>query len=291
MALHKPPPNVRIAKDDGEAEQPKKDGNIYKRLGSGAAIVVCVVAGILVDLQWAWAIVASFIALCSLWELYRLLYTKYRLSRGWGLAGGFLMLVSVSIGLSYAVTLSIMAMVALLVLFTEVVRRQATGHSYALWNIGGTLSGLVYIILPWSFMILLRYHPHGKQYLLTIFLCTWSCDVAAYLAGTALGESPLCDKVSPAKSWEGFWVGVLASLICGSALPVVFDTSPFPLALLGVLCGVAGQLGDLGESVLKREAKVKDTGNFIPGHGGFLDRFDSILVNATLTFFIIEVIG
>jgi phosphatidate cytidylyltransferase len=291
MALHKPPANVRIDKGDGEAEQPKKDGNIYKRLGSGAAIVICVVAGILVDVQWVWAIVASFIALCSRWELYRLLYTKYRLSRGWGLAGGFLMLLSVSIGLSHAVTLSIMAMVALLVLFTEVVRRQSTGHSYALWNIGGTLSGLVYIILPWSFMILLRYHPHGKQYLLTIFLCTWSCDVAAYLAGTALGESPLCDKVSPAKSWEGFWVGVLASLICGSALPVVFDTSPFPLALLGALCGVAGQLGDLGESVLKREAKVKDTGSFIPGHGGFLDRFDSILVNATLTFFIIEVIG
>ena len=61
--------------------------------------------------------------------------------------------------------------------------------------------------------------------------------------------------------------------------------------MLGILCGVAGQLGDLGESVMKREAKVKDSGNLIPGHGGFLDRFDSILINATLAFFIIEVIG
>ena len=88
-----------------------------------------------------------------------------------------------------------------------------------------------------------------------------------------------------------FWVGVVASVVCGSVLPVLFDLAPFPLVLLGALCGVAGQLGDLAESVLKREARVKDTGSLIPGHGGFLDRFDSILVNATLTFFIIEVIG
>ena len=64
-----------------------------------------------------------------------------------------------------------------------------------------------------------------------------------------------------------------------------------PLLLLGLLCGVAGQLGDLGESVLKREAGVKDTGNIIPGHGGMLDRFDSILVNSTLAFVIFELVG
>jgi phosphatidate cytidylyltransferase len=156
---------------------------------------------------------------------------------------------------------------------------------------GGTLSGLVYIILPWSFLILLRSHPHGAQYLLTIFFCTWSCDVVAYLVGSTFGESPLCDKVSPAKSWEGFWGGIAASVICVSVLIVLFEMAPFPLVLLGTLCGVAGQLGDLAESVLKREAKVKDAGSLIPGHGGFLDRFDSILINATLTFFIIEVIS
>jgi phosphatidate cytidylyltransferase len=97
--------------------------------------------------------------------------------------------------------------------------------------------------------------------------------------------------VSPSKSWEGFAAGVIASVMCGAALPVVFDMAPFPIMLLGALCGVAGQLGDLAESVLKREAKIKDTGSVIPGHGGFLDRFDSILVNATLTFFIIEVMS
>jgi phosphatidate cytidylyltransferase len=115
--------------------------------------------------------------------------------------------------------------------------------------------------------------------------------VGAYLAGSAFGERPLCDKVSPGKTWEGFWAGLVASVVCGSLLPVLFDLPPFPIVLLGALCGLAGQIGDLAESVLKREARVKDTGNFIPGHGGFLDRFDSVLINATLVFFIIEVIS
>ena len=291
MGLHKPPQGVRIAQNEEKGVLPEKIKDVYKRLGSSAAIVICVVAAIMANQEWIWGIVASIVALVSLWELYLLLYTKFRLSRGWGLTGGFLMLASVIAGLSYAVTLSIMTMVSLLVLFTEIVRRQTTGHSYALWNVGGVLSGLVYIILPWSFLILLRYHPHGQQYLLTIFSCTWSCDVGAYLVGTTFGESPLCDKISPSKTWEGFWGGLLASVICGSVLPMIFEMAPIPLLLLGTLCGVAGQVGDLAESVLKREAKVKDTSNLIPGHGGFLDRFDSILINATLTFFIIEVIG
>jgi phosphatidate cytidylyltransferase len=263
---------------------------MVKRIGSGAMIVLFVVSGILIG-NWAWDIIASLIALCSLWELYQLLYTKYKLSRGWGLAGGALMLITVSAGLGPTVTLSIMTMIAILVLFTEIIRRQVTGHSYALWNLGGTLSGLVYVILPWCFMILLRSRPHGEIYLLTIFLSTWSCDVGAYVAGSMFGESPLCDKVSPAKSWEGFWAGLAASVLCSAILLIIFAIAPFPLFILGALCGVAGQIGDLAESVLKREAKVKDTGSLIPGHGGFLDRFDSILINATLTFFIIEVIG
>ncbi|MDR1965874.1 MAG: phosphatidate cytidylyltransferase [Synergistaceae bacterium] len=289
MALHKPPSGARIIKEGKEGGEKLFGADIAKRTASSALIVVLVVAGIILG-DYAWDAVASVIALGSLWELYQLMYTKYRLSRGWGMVGGALMLLTVSVGFSFAVTLSIMTMVAIVVLFTEVIRRQATGHSYALWNMGGTLSGLVYVVLPWSFMILLRSHPHGQLYLLTIFFCTWSCDVGAYLVGVLFGDSPLCDRVSPSKSWEGFFAGFAASVACGSVLPVLFDMAPLPLALLGALCGVAGQLGDLAESVMKREARVKDSGRLIPGHGGFLDRFDSILINATLTFFIIEVI-
>ena len=84
---------------------------------------------------------------------------------------------------------------------------------------------------------------------------------------------------------------MVGSLLCAGVLAFWFEFPPLPLILLGLLCGVAGQMGDLGESVLKREAGVKDSGSLIPGHGGMLDRFDSILVNASLAFLIFEVIG
>jgi phosphatidate cytidylyltransferase len=286
MALHKPPSGARI--DYEESGFVSRD--MINRVIGSALVGVCIIGGIIVG-GWVWDLVASLVALGSLWEMYHLLSSKYKLSRGWGLAGALFMLVTVSTGFSFAFTLSILAFVAFLVLFTEVVRREATGQSFALWNMGGTLSGLIYVVLPWSFMILIRAQSMGRIILLTIFLCTWSCDVAAYAVGGMFGQSPFCPRVSPRKSWEGFWAGVLASTCCGSLLAVVFEFAPMPLLMLGLLCGVAGQLGDLCESVLKREARVKDSGKVIPGHGGFLDRFDSILINATLAFIIIEVIG
>lgn len=111
------------------------------------------------------------------------------------------------------------------------------------------------------------------------------------MGGRLMGRTPFAFRVSPNKSWEGFWFGLMSSIACGALLPLVLEFPPMPLFLIGILCGVAGQIGDLGESVLKREAGVKDSGNVIPGHGGFLDRFDSILINAALSFFIFEVIS
>jgi phosphatidate cytidylyltransferase len=249
-----------------------------------------VIAGIMIGGR-VWQALASLIALASLWELYQMMSLKYKLSKGWGLAGGSFILGSVSLGFSFAVTLSVLAVIAFIVLFTEVVRRQSTGESFALWNMGGTLSGLIYIVLPWSFLILVRSETWGYIFLLTIFLCTWCCDIGAYLGGSWMGRTPFASMVSPKKSWEGVIFGFLASFLCGCILPVIFQFAPLPLALIGLLCGFAGPIGDLVESVLKREAGIKDTGSAIPGHGGFLDRFDSILINATLAFFIFEVIS
>ncbi|MDR1515110.1 MAG: phosphatidate cytidylyltransferase [Synergistaceae bacterium] len=286
MALHKPPSGARV---DAEGRV-WVNRDMLNRVFGSALVGVCIIGGILYG-GWVWDLVASVVALCSLWEIYKLLSSKYKLSRGWGLTGALFMLVTVAMGFSFALTLSILAFVAFLVLFTEVIRRESTGQSFALWNMGGTLSGMVYVVLPWCFMILIRSQSMGQIILLTIFSCTWSCDVAAYAVGSKFGHTPFCSNVSPKKSWEGFWAGVLASTFCGSAMAWFFEFPPMPLLMLGLLCGVAGQLGDLCESVLKREARVKDSGSAIPGHGGFLDRFDSILINATLAFLIIEVIG
>lgn len=268
---------------DGHKRAPAVD--LPQRIVGGALVFLVIMGGILYG-GWLWAAVASAIGLGSLWEFYALLDAKQRVPRWFGMGAGVILLGAAAMNLNSSAYLSVIVFIAFLVLFSEVIKRQVTGHSAALLNMGGTLAGLVYVTLPWAFMILLRSQDFGSLFLIAIFLCTWSCDVAAYFTGRRFGRTLLSSRVSPKKTWEGFWGGAVASVLCGGFLSFIFDFPPHSLLLLGLLCGIAGQFGDLGESVLKREANVKDTSNLIPGHGGFLDRFDSILINATLAFFL-----
>ncbi len=260
------------------------------RFFSSIFIVLVIIGGI-VKGGYVWNAVVSLIALLSLWEFYKLLSAKHDISPWLIMLAGAFILLGASLEMTLTSILCSISSIVFIALFMEVVRRQVSGESFALENMGGTIVGIAYVILPWTFMIIIRSRELGSLFLITLFLCTWSCDVAAYLVGSRLGKTLLCERISPRKTWEGFFGGVAAGLVCGGLLALIFSFPPLPLLLMGLLCGVAGQLGDLGESVLKREAGVKDTGGLIPGHGGFLDRFDSILINATLAFVIFELIG
>ncbi len=260
------------------------------RTFSSVFIVVAVIGGITVG-GTVWNTIVFLIAMMSLWEFYKLLATKHDISPWLIMASGAFILIGAALNMTLTAILCTISSILFVTLFLEVVRRQVSGESFALQNMGATIAGIAYVILPWSFMIIIRTRELGALFLITLFFCTWSCDVAAYFVGSNLGKNLLCSKVSPKKTWEGFFGGAAASFLCGGVLALFFSFPPLPLLLMGLLCGVAGQLGDLGESVLKREAGVKDTGSIIPGHGGLLDRFDSILVNATLAFAIFEIIG
>jgi len=154
-----------------------------------------------------------------------------------------------------------------------------------------TALGMVYVGLGFGALLLLRPMDENGLILLTVIFGTWAGDTMAYFTGKAFGSTPMAPALSPKKTWEGFAGGVAGSLLVSALLAFALEYPPLPMLLLGLLCGVAGQLGDLGESILKREAGVKDSGRWIPGHGGFLDRFDSILVNASLAFLIFEVLA
>lgn len=265
--------------------------DIQLRAFSSVFIVLAVMGGVILG-GFIWDIIASAAALLSLWEFYKLQSQRVHSSPRLVMGAAVFILFSTSLGLmDLTAILCSLSAVAFIALFLEVMRRQVSGESDALASVGATVGGIAYIVLPWTFMMLIRTREHGAMLLLTLFFCTWCCDVAAYFTGSHLGRTPLCSQVSPHKTWEGFAGGAAASLMCGGLLALIFSFPPLPLLLLGLLCGVAGQLGDLGESVLKREAGVKDTGNIIPGHGGMLDRFDSILVNSTLAFVIFELVG
>lgn len=257
---------------------------------SSIFIVVVVIGGIIAG-GLVWDAVAIVIALVSLWEFYKLLAARFDISPWLIMASGVAILTVTALQASRTLTLSSISLVAFAALFLEVMRRQVSGVSHALQNVGVTISGIAYVVLPWSFMMIMRTRELGALFLITVFFCTWSCDVAAYFVGKNFGKTLLCDRVSPKKTVEGFLGGAAASLLCGGLLALLFYFPPLPLLVMGLLCGIAGQIGDLAESVLKREAGVKDSGAVIPGHGGLLDRFDSILINGTLAFLIFELVG
>ncbi len=260
------------------------------RTFSSVFVVIAVIGGIMTG-GTVWNAIVFLIAMMSLWEFYKLLATKHDISPWLIMASGAFILIGAALNMTLTAILCTISSILFVTLFLEVVRRQVSGESFALQNMGATIAGIAYVVLPWSFMMIIRTRELGALFLITLFFCTWSCDVAAYFVGSNFGKNLLCSKVSPKKTWEGFFGGAAASFLCGGVLALIFSFPPLPLLLMGLLCGIAGQLGDLGESVLKREAGVKDTGSIIPGHGGLLDRFDSILVNATLAFAIFEIIG
>jgi phosphatidate cytidylyltransferase len=238
----------------------------------------------------AWVLFAAALALISLAEFYSMLSRKFKVSKGVGFLTSCLIIFSVSEGnhpVSLVLSLSVSSFV---ILFIEIIRRQVRGESFAIWNMGGTLSGIVYITIPWTFMILLRRLPGGGLLLLVMFIATWSCDVAAYLIGSKWGRNLLCENISPNKTWEGFLGGFSAALLASVAFAFILEIPPLPFLFVGIICGIAGQLGDLAESVIKRETWVKDSGSLIPGHGGVLDRFDSTLINGLLVYILFGVI-
>jgi phosphatidate cytidylyltransferase len=151
----------------------------------------------------------------------------------------------------------------------------------------GALLGVVYIFGAWRCGVFLR--AMDPWWMLFALAINWLGDTFAYYAGSALGKHKMAPRVSPAKSWEG----AAASLIGGMVAGALFIQYKFPHVGIGralILCAaanIAGQLGDLAESAFKRGASVKDSGNLLPGHGGWLDRVDSSLFSVPVVYWLL----
>jgi phosphatidate cytidylyltransferase len=145
--------------------------------------------------------------------------------------------------------------------------------------------GLIYIYGAWRCGVELRViSPHMLLYALSI---NWVGDVAAYLTGSAIGRHKLAARVSPGKSWEGFFGSLAATTIYGVAFLAYFQPAmpAYVAAALSIAANIGGQLGDLVESAMKRGAGMKDSGSMLPGHGGWLDRVDSSLFTLPIVYF------
>ena len=151
------------------------------------------------------------------------------------------------------------------------------------WGLGWHVGGFIYALLPALALLWIRERDaSGLFLLLWVFIVTWSTDIGAYFVGRAIGGRKLAPAISPGKTVAGFWGGVAAAAILGGAWVLLTELGP-ALFVLAPLFGMAAQGGDLFESWMKRRAGVKDSGGWLPGHGGVLDRLDGLVPVAVLT--------
>jgi phosphatidate cytidylyltransferase len=151
------------------------------------------------------------------------------------------------------------------------------------WGIGWSVGGFFYALVPALALLWVRERDaHGLLLLIWIFLVTWSTDIGAYFAGRAFGRRKLAPAISPGKTVEGLYGGIVAAALIGGAWALWTDLGR-ALLVLAPLFALAAQAGDLFESRMKRLAGVKDSGNWLPGHGGVLDRLDGLVPVAVLT--------
>lgn len=161
----------------------------------------------------------------------------------------------------------------------------------ALEDISVTLMGVLYVALLFSFQVAVRMAVDGKQWLVFLFFVIWATDIGAYSVGMPFGKHRLYEKVSPKKSIEGF-LGALAGAAAMALLCTIWfmpAVGKIEALLIALVLALAGTIGDLAESLLKRAVGVKDSGTIIPGHGGILDRMDSMLFAAPVLYYYLTI--
>jgi len=187
------------------------------------------------------------------------------------------------------------AVLTLLVLLAMTVHLFAyeAGRDKAATDFAVTVGGLVYLGWIGAYLLDLRNLENGLWYLLLTLGAVWIADSAAYFVGSRFGRHKLSPRLSPKKSWEGYWAGVVLGTLGGSGLALLWHALGGPHVawwqggLLGLMLSLITTLGDIGESMIKRQAGWKDSSNILPGHGGFLDRVDSWLWAAALGYYFI----
>jgi phosphatidate cytidylyltransferase len=162
-------------------------------------------------------------------------------------------------------------------------------------NVAVTGFGILYVSVPLSILNFIVFPGTGVNpsydytILISLFIFLWANDSGAYLFGISFGRHRLFERISPKKSWEGVFGGLITAIAAAWILSITFPQHSFKhMALIASITVVAATLGDLVESMIKRSVGVKDSGRFMPGHGGLLDRFDSLLLASPVIFFVIQ---
>jgi len=194
-------------------------------------------------------------------------------------------------------TVFLLALSILLAMTVHVVAYER-GRDKAGLDFTVTLTGIVYIGWLGSYLLDLRNLPNGVWWFMFVLPLVWAGDTGAYSIGSVYGKHKMSPRLSPKKSWEGYAAGIFTAVLVGAFFAYAFSSlGPQPLqglidpvqgAVFGFIISALTPLGDLGESMFKRQGGLKDSSNVFPGHGGFLDRIDTWIWGAAIGYFIIQ---
>jgi phosphatidate cytidylyltransferase len=252
--------------------------NFIQRAIFGSLYLV-VIIGSLLGGSYAFGITFLLISLLALHEFYSLAGVRQIFP---GLLLGAGMFVLSFLAASQRMELSGLLLVVPLVLLIFIIDLFSASAD-VVHQLSRTFAGVIYISLPISLMNLLVFPPENIEgytwkLVLGILILIWINDTGAYLVGISIGKHRLFERISPKKSWEGAIGGTIITFLAAWWMQPLMDVlSRFDWLMLAAVVSVFGVLGDLTESMLKRNAGQKDSGRIIPGHGGILDRIDSIL--------------
>ena len=269
--------------------------NFIIRTLSGIVMVATLIGATLFS-KLTFVLLLLAITLGGEWEFYRLAKKAGTSPQRFvGMLAGTMMIVAAAAALHEIMAITAVLMVAFMILIPmplifELYRKSATPMA----NVGITYAGVIYVALP---MALLTFFPmmlgNGEwkpwSVILYIFII-WANDVFAYLFGITLGKHRLFERISPKKSWEGFFGGLLGAMAMGFVAAKVLDANVALWIGLALIAAITGVFGDLVESLLKRSVDVKDSGSFIPGHGGWLDRFDALIFSVPFAFIYLVIV-
>lgn len=261
-----------------------------KRLLSGIALLIFAV-GFIYTGGLPLLLITAAISLIGQFELYRALGIEHKglAFIGYTATGVYYVLVYCG-GIYYMATVIV---VTLIILMTAYV---ITFPEYRTEEVTAAFFGMCYVPVMLSYLYLTRMLPDGQYFVWLILLSSWGSDTLAYCSGMLLGRHRMAPRLSPKKSVEGAVGGVLGAMLLGAIFGYVVNSGLFSaeisLFTCAAACGVGAliaMIGDLAASAIKRNHGIKDYGNLIPGHGGVLDRFDSMLFTAPAVYFAVSI--
>jgi len=263
---------------------------LAKRVASALVFIpVC----LLIVIQGGWLFTLTVVALLSVaaWEFWRMFRRGDYLPNGYILVVGVALITLSRIFPRNDVTGLVFTLLVLVAMGSHTLAYEK-GATHAGIDFAITVCGLVYVGWLGSYLVLLRFLPDGLNWIILSILGVGFSDMGAYLLGSAFGRHKISTRVSPGKSLEGYLGGILCAVGFGAIYgalvePSAFTITPLIGALLCLVVSVVAIMGDLGESLLKRQFGIKDSSNIIPGHGGILDRIDTWLWAGAISYYLI----